>query len=147
MTDPTDLVHEAMFAAAQGDSALSAKLRDGGGRLGWFTGRIPAAFRLSDTVAAVTVEGMTSLRRGDKEEVTITLSVTAQRHGLAKAVDADLLRLFHPSGGNQWKPLALPDGHVGFGRREFADWSNDRDSEVARRNLRFRVLVARPRAA
>ncbi len=147
MTDTLDLVQEALFAAAKGDAALAGRITDAAGRFGWFLGGIPAGFGLSDAVAAVTLDAETALARGDKEEVTATLTVTAQTHKQAKAVAADLLRLFHPGGGRQWKPLALAESHAGYIRKEFADWANDPLSELRRRTLRFRVLVGRPRAA
>lgn len=140
-----DLVQEAFFAAAKGDSALSAKITDAAGRFGWFLGGIPGSFRMSDSVAAVTVDAETAIARGAHEDVTLTLSVAAHRHRLAGQVAADILRLFHPGAGRQWKPLVLGDGAAGHVRREFADWSNDPTSELARRTMRFRVIVGRPR--
>lgn len=147
MTDAMDLVQEAFFAAAKGDAALSVKITDAGGRFGWFLGGIPGDFGLTDAVAAVTVDAETALAKGDKEDLTVLLSIAAHKHSLAKGVAADLLRLFHPNGGRQWKPLALGEGWRGFVRREFADWSNDPTSELRRRTLRFRVLAGRTRAA
>lgn len=147
MTDAQDLVQEALFALANGDLALKGRITDAEGNFGWFQGGVPARFGLDENVAALTVDSETAAARGDTEQVTVTLSVLAQTHKLARAVAADLLRLFHPSGGRQWKPIALADGHAGYIRREFADWANDPGSELKRRNMRFRVLVARPRAA
>ena len=147
MTEALDLVKEAVFLAVKGDSVLAAKVTDAGGLLGFFLGGIPARFGLADKVAAITLEAGTALARGSKEEVTVTLAVTAHKDALVRDVAADLDRLFHPGGGKQWRPLALKEGAAGFIRREFADDANDPASELRRRNLRFRVLVGGPRAA
>lgn len=133
-------VKAAIWTRVRDDPAIMGPTRlDGRGP---FLGRLPKDSPHSRRVAAVTFEGETTLARGAKEDQTITLHVWAFSHDLVEDVAADLDRLFHPTPGRHWIPLAVSGGGRAYVRREFAADLPDPGSELWHKVYRLRVRYA-----
>lgn len=133
-------VKAAFYLRVTTDATIMAKLNN----IGPFPGRHPLDAPTSRDVATITYEGETTLTRGFKENITLTLHIWAFRHDLVEDVAVDLDRLFHPTASSrgQWVPLTVTSGRA-FTRREFAIDVPDRQSPLFHKAIRFRILFAK----
>lgn len=129
---------KAIYALLTSDATLMGMLEQSP-----YMGRLPDTAKITREKGAISIDGSTSLVRGDKEEQTFTLNVWTLTHDKAEAIYDRLMVVLHPSlRATNWRPLIVSQAKA-VARMESAIDVPDPTSELFHKAVRFRVLFAR----